>query len=460
MRFLPAVAVFTLLFLMPAVAQACSCAGPGSPAEAMEKARAVFAGKVTQMAKNTSGYADRIIIRVDKIWKGSPGKEFVIGLPRHGCAYWNFEDQKDYLIYAHKSWDKDDPDGYSVTMCSRTKPLDKARIETRYLDAAVAGKDTAELDAGLAAILLSEQPDNIRTEAAIMLGGLIRDSAADTVPEEAVKALIDASQHGGTELKTMIAGNLANYHLMGRQDVKAALTALLDDKVFGVRSAAAGALSIISRNNSTTFAAIMAALEKTRAEAGGDIQTHQAIFTSMGRSLAATAATEEEKAQVVDTLLGMLDDIPDPYNKVTLIQHMGFQKARAGKAVPKLLEILKTAESYHLKQYLLLALGDIGAAETRDNIRPYLKDENCYVVQSAIIALYKIDTAAFPQLFTQEISPVFKARFDKCSYELTNALQTIGGEAKSLKPFLADKYQKMPDGDWKKKQLGDVLEKL
>jgi|TARA_R110002124_G_scaffold83894_5_gene219156 hypothetical protein len=458
MRFLAAAAVFTFLSLMPVIAQACSCAGPGSPAAAMERARAVFTGHV-RVVKNTADNTDRVMIDVDKIWKGDPGKEFILGLPRHGCAYWNFEDQKDYLIYADKSWDKDNPDGYSVTMCSRTKPLEKARIEIRYLDAAVAGRDTTELDAGLAAILLSEQPDNIRTEAAIMLGGLIRDST-DTVPEEAVKALVTASQYGGTELKTTIAGNLANHHLMGRQDVKTALTALLDDRVFSVRSAAAGALSIIARNNSTVFAAIMTALEKTRQEAGGDIQAHQAIFTSMGRSLAATAATEEEKAQVVDTLLGMLDDIPEPYNKVTLIQHMGFQQARAGKAVPKLLEILKTAENYHLKQYLLLALGDIGAAETRDNIRPYLKDENCYVVGSAVTALYKIDTAAFPQLFAQEITPVIKTRFDKCSYELTNALQTIGSEAKSLKPFLAEKYQKMPESDWKKKQLGNVLEKL
>src|SRR5690606_15319179 len=109
---------------------------------------------------------------------------------------------------------------------------------------------------GLTTILLSEQPENVRAEAALMLGGIIRDSNSH-VPEDAVKALVAASQQGGTVLKTAIANNLSNYHLRGRQDVKASLIALLEDDVFSIRSAAAGALSMVARNDSTAFAAIM-----------------------------------------------------------------------------------------------------------------------------------------------------------------------------------------------------------
>jgi len=459
MRYFWVAAVFSFLSLMPEAAQACSCAGPGSPAEAMEKARAVFTAHVSQLVKNTANYTDRVIFRVDKVWKGDPGKEFILGLPRHGCAYWNFEDQTDYLIYAEQSWDKNDPDGYSVTMCSRTKPLEKALIETRYLDAVLAGEDIAALDTGLVGILLSEQPDNIRAEAAVTLGKKIRDSAGN-VPENAVKALITASQSGGAELRIAIANNLANYHLKSREDVKAALIALLEDKVFGVRSAAAGALSMVARNDSAAFVPILKALEKTRAEAGNDIQTYQRIFAALGQALAATAATAEEKAQVVDTLLALVDDIPDPYDKVSVIQHIGFQKEQAEKAVPKLLETLKAAKHDHLKRYALLALGDIGATEAAESIKPYLKDENCQVLTGAMTALYKIDAASFSQLFETEISPVVKTRFDKCSYELTSVLQSIGQTAKPLKVFLSGKYQAMPDSDWKKKGLGDVLKKL
>ena len=112
-----------LLALLAGVesAYACLCASSGSPAEALERADAVFAGKVTSITfKGTSPYrlssAEPVEVefRVKRVWKGPRRETMTVDTDASGisCGY-QFKKGQTYIVYA--------TDGYTG-MCSRTAP--------------------------------------------------------------------------------------------------------------------------------------------------------------------------------------------------------------------------------------------------------------------------------------------------------------------------------------------------
>ena len=116
-----------LLALLAGVesAHACTCAPSGSPAEALERADAVFAGKVTSITfKGTSPYrlssADPVEVefRVSRVWKGPRRETLTVETENSGisCGY-QFKKGRTYIVYA--------TDGYTG-MCSRTAPAWRA----------------------------------------------------------------------------------------------------------------------------------------------------------------------------------------------------------------------------------------------------------------------------------------------------------------------------------------------
>ena len=113
------------LFLAPKPAHACLCAPSGSPAEALERADTVFAGKVTSIKfKGTSPYrlssADPVAVefRVSRVWKGPRRETTTVATENSGisCGY-QFKKGQTYIVYA--------TDGYTG-MCSRTAPAWRA----------------------------------------------------------------------------------------------------------------------------------------------------------------------------------------------------------------------------------------------------------------------------------------------------------------------------------------------
>lgn len=282
------------------------------------------------------------------------------------CDYAHFKENKKFLIYAHSSWYKSKPNEYSVLDCSRTKPLDVGGIETRYLDAIVAGKDTKSIDQSLSGILTSEKEKvNVRIEAANLLGlrfnrkfdeaktealekvsklqlelgngevdanaifKAILDEATHGIEvKEEVDALVKASMSSDPSLKVAIVRNLYSMsELAGRTDIKEVLLRLLKDDDQNVRNITAIALVWLSDSQwSDIYKPLVQALNEARLKQWNDKELYEKTLTTFGVSVSRTANTEKEKIETVRILYNMIDEISDPYNKSDVIRELGLKK--------------------------------------------------------------------------------------------------------------------------------------
>lgn len=139
---------------------ACSCAPPRSAAEELERAAAVFSGKVVEIKKHKQAEniftAVEVIFRVERSWKGAEGETvsvFTSGWSA-ACGY-GFKGGRTYLVYAHR-----DAEGrLSTSTCSRTRRLKDAREDLEEMGA---GREMAE-DApeGLGRGESPAAPDNV-----------------------------------------------------------------------------------------------------------------------------------------------------------------------------------------------------------------------------------------------------------------------------------------------------------
>ena len=109
------------LFALPNPAHACLCAPPGSPAEALASADAVFAGEVVAIrALGHPPYrlssADPVAVefRVRRVWKGPRRETITIETEASGisCGY-QFKKERRYIVYAREG---------KTGMCTRTAP--------------------------------------------------------------------------------------------------------------------------------------------------------------------------------------------------------------------------------------------------------------------------------------------------------------------------------------------------
>jgi hypothetical protein len=431
---------------------------PGSPEQEFAQAKAVFTARVVAITKNSEGYAEDVTLKVDKVWKGSPGETVPVPLPRSTGSFWNYEDGESYLIYAWESRDKSHPGELEISSCSRTKLLSQGRIETQYLDALSAGKVVTDIDKSLPNLLVTAKDSAMRAEAARMLGWMLHglNSAA---PEGTLEALVKAAQGDSAEVRIAAARSLGSYSFAGNASVKKALLALLKEDNRDVRDAAVSALMLVARRDSAVFRALADTLATVRkAGRAGDAQQHEMALSNFARALAETQSSAADKAETVETLSSMIVEVADPYAKVGVIQHLGFQGAAARKAAPLLLYALRVADSDHVRQYTMRALADIGAVEAEAEVEPHLKDENCYVAGSAIEAVHKMNPAGFPVFFAQKALPEMKTRFDECAYEFSQSLRAIGRDAKAAEPFIAEKYGALDPEDWKRETLKTLLE--
>ena len=120
-----AVTGYMILFALPDAAHACSCAPPGSPAEALAEADAVFAGEVTVVRplghppfRLSSADPVAVEFQVSRVWKGPRLETAVIETEwsEISCGY-EFKEGGTYIVYAQ--------DG-STGLCTRTSPAWRA----------------------------------------------------------------------------------------------------------------------------------------------------------------------------------------------------------------------------------------------------------------------------------------------------------------------------------------------
>ena len=211
---------------------------------------------------------------------------------------------------------------------------------------------------------------------------------------------------------------------------------------------------------SEIFHALTQALESAETMEWSDRKLYEKTLTIFGVSIAKIAKDEKEKIRVVNILHNMIDKIGDPYDKTSIIQHLGFQRHYAVQSVHKLLDVLKETDHDHVKKYTISALGDIKAIEALDEIKPYVVDEDCYLVKHSVEAIHAIDPEGFPVFFRERGMTEMKTRFEHCDSAFIWTLENLGVAAKEMQPFLMDKYQTMDEDDWRKDGLKRILDSM
>ncbi len=140
--------------------QACSCAEPPPPLEALEEAAAVFSGTVVSLetyefeldsgSDRTESYWS-VEFAVGAVWKGTVASTtFVYVWHGPACGYGNFEIGEDFLVYAdQRRYEQVDDATLFVSSCSRTQPLERAEDDLNALgegqaaEPGIAGADPA-----------------------------------------------------------------------------------------------------------------------------------------------------------------------------------------------------------------------------------------------------------------------------------------------------------------------------
>ena len=129
--------VLGLALRYPPTAHACSCAmdpHAEAPAAALQRAGAVFAGKVTRIYDVLSGWTGlpvSVSFDVAQVWKGPVRQRTVIKTGSGGgdCGI-DFRLGEDYIVYAYDAGS--DPlmkDGLAANICSRTNLLAHAQVD-------------------------------------------------------------------------------------------------------------------------------------------------------------------------------------------------------------------------------------------------------------------------------------------------------------------------------------------
>ena len=122
-----ALALFLACFLSELSGQAAlayKCRERGSPRQELERATAVFIGKVTKVTDNGSVWINEF--EVEKSWKGPKTKHLVVHSGRHIYGY-RFQKGGKYLVYAYGE------DKLEASRCGRTTGLAAAKEDLEEL---------------------------------------------------------------------------------------------------------------------------------------------------------------------------------------------------------------------------------------------------------------------------------------------------------------------------------------
>ena len=125
------------------LAEACSCRGESSPAEAFTDAKLVFRGRVESFGKGPAAHVPRSVrFSVSRVWKGAVTAHHVIytGFGGPDCGF-PFEIGQEYVIYARSQRYETDEKGERVghfvpatSSCGRTATVATAEQDLTYLE--------------------------------------------------------------------------------------------------------------------------------------------------------------------------------------------------------------------------------------------------------------------------------------------------------------------------------------
>ena len=128
------VSLIGLWLVQPVTTYACSCQGEGSPSEELEWSDSVFLGTV--VSKRALGYdlgngvmnlGALVVVEFDvlRVWKGSTDqRRFITTRASQPACGYTFSSNTAYLVYAYSG---------GVGLCSRTRPLERAKADLREL---------------------------------------------------------------------------------------------------------------------------------------------------------------------------------------------------------------------------------------------------------------------------------------------------------------------------------------
>ena len=125
----PAAAALLLLPLLALPAErayACSCGDPGSPAENMTRADAVFSGRV--VAPTDAPLYGSVEFEVYRVWKGTPYSTVFVVSGFSALCYFPFSGGQEYLVYGEGSTGT-----VLAGLCSRTTNLEYAQDDIAAL---------------------------------------------------------------------------------------------------------------------------------------------------------------------------------------------------------------------------------------------------------------------------------------------------------------------------------------
>lgn len=129
--------VFGTWFVVePITVHACSCAGPPSIEDQLNRKTAIFEGKLLSLKTSVIGkilYSAAPVeaeFEVNTVWKGELSSQTTVytALSSASCGYEGFEVNKEYLVFAYG-----DPDRLETGLCEGTKTTAFAQSELKAL---------------------------------------------------------------------------------------------------------------------------------------------------------------------------------------------------------------------------------------------------------------------------------------------------------------------------------------
>lgn len=138
---------------VPQIGYACSCADPGTPENGLERADAVFAGRVLEVKEQRTlrGFLSKTVwFEVERTWKGMDDSQVIVRTGSGGgdCGY-HFQQGHEYVVYASMSGMYGGEDELTAIICSRTSELAQADEDLQWLGAGDEPARQVDLSSGM-----------------------------------------------------------------------------------------------------------------------------------------------------------------------------------------------------------------------------------------------------------------------------------------------------------------------
>lgn len=126
-----------MIISIPSTIYACSCAEIPTVEEELERSKAVFTGNAITIKEQRhldGSITKSVLFGVTKTWKGVSESQVIIttGLGGGDCGY-EFEQGKEYLVYANNSSMYGEKDDLVTIICDRTNELITAQEDLALL---------------------------------------------------------------------------------------------------------------------------------------------------------------------------------------------------------------------------------------------------------------------------------------------------------------------------------------